>query len=269
MQEPAQHRLPPGEFNGRTAAPADAQQRSSHLNPQQQQQEQQQQQQQQLEVEQLARRSFDSGGGIPHVYSNERLHQGLALIVPFPPWFTWQLDTIHCFCFAAHSLYQSLRQVTRWLLCCAEQHPAAMERPAHGSSEALDRLGPPALAGRSLSSSEVDPAALRAGPPGAQQGGHHRRRTGSGTEDDIFSAVGGIEMDAEHRSSSYGHGVQPNPQPSAVRAALCLPQGSMLHACYVQRPSQWCCYCPMTSCLLRRMEGVREVIGMLMQWGVL
>ncbi len=39
----------------------------------------------------------------------------------------------------------------------------------------------------------------------------HRRMTSSGTEDDIFSAVGGLEIDPEHRNSSYGHGEHTHP----------------------------------------------------------
>lgn len=85
-------------------------------------------------------------------------------------------------------------------------------RPAHGSSDSLDRMGlAPGQSGRIGSGSELETLGRRAELAG-QQGHHglgqgmHRRGTGSGTEDDIFSAVGGIEMDAEHRSASYGHG---------------------------------------------------------------
>lgn len=46
----------------------------------------------------------------------------------------------------------------------------------------------------------------------------HRRITSSGTEDDIFSAVGGLEIDAEHRNSSYGHGVFPSHVNSLAKA---------------------------------------------------
>lgn len=45
------------------------------------------------------------------------------------------------------------------------------------------------------------------GDGGRPEGGGHRRGTGSGTEDDIFShVVGGLDLEAEQRSSSYGQG---------------------------------------------------------------
>jgi hypothetical protein len=48
----------------------------------------------------------------------------------------------------------------------------------------------------------------------------HRRVTGSGTEDDIFSTVGGLEIDHEHRNSSYGHGELTGPASMPMLATL-------------------------------------------------
>lgn len=46
-----------------------------------------------------------------------------------------------------------------------------------------------------------------AGDGSRPEGGGHRRGTGSGTEDDIFShVVGGLDLEAEQRSSSHGQG---------------------------------------------------------------
>ena len=181
VQEPAQHRLPPGEFNGRTAAPADAQQRLSHLNPQQQQQEQQQQQQQQLEVEQLARRSFDSGGGIPHVYSNERLHQGLALTVLFPPGSTSLVSTA---LFAVYSLYQSLRKADKVavMLCratpCRHGEASAWVQRGAGQAGTTGARGaqPEQLGGGPCCAASGPPRRAAGRPPPAQDGQRHGGR---------------------------------------------------------------------------------------------
>ena len=68
--------------------------------------------------------------------------------------------------------------------------------PGAASHEALDQLA--ASSGRMHNSQ---------GDGGRPEGGGHRRGTGSGTEDDIFShVVGGLDLEAEQRSSSYGQG---------------------------------------------------------------
>jgi len=67
--------------------------------------------------------------------------------------------------------------------------------PGAGSHEALDQLA--AGTGRMHSM----------GNGGQTEGAGHRQGTGSGTEDDIFShVVGGLDLEAEQRSSSYGQG---------------------------------------------------------------
>ena len=68
--------------------------------------------------------------------------------------------------------------------------------PGAASHEALDQLA--ASSGRMHNSQ---------GDGGRPEGGGHRRGTGSGTEDDIFShVVGGLDLEAEQRSASYGQG---------------------------------------------------------------
>ena len=52
------------------------------------------------------------------------------------------------------------------------------------------------------------------------EGGGHRRGTGSGTEDDIFShVVGGLDLEAEQRSSSYGQGKAPCQKAGVLHAS--------------------------------------------------
>jgi len=67
--------------------------------------------------------------------------------------------------------------------------------PSHKSSESLQQLSE-AMSGQASGSDIAQP----------ESSGLHRRSHGSGTEEDIFSAMGGLEIDAEHRSSSYGRG---------------------------------------------------------------
>ena len=83
--------------------------------------------------------------------------------------------------------------------CCNTEHRSGSgSRLAYSSHERLDQLA--GLSARQGSSSDMEARRPDSSPS------LHRRGTGSGTEEDIFSAVGGLEIDGEHRSSSIGQG---------------------------------------------------------------
>lgn len=177
VQEPPQHRLPMGEFSGRPPLHAEAQQQPSQMYPQQQQQ------QQPLDAEQPGRRSLDSSGGIPHVYSNERLHQGLGAIFHHIPWFTLAAQILSAVSVILRTVHDPLAQVNQAAVVLRRATPhrhgqasAWVERGARQAGGGgpcrpqLEQLGdgPWRDAGRGL---------WRAGrPPQAQDGQRHRGR---------------------------------------------------------------------------------------------
>ncbi|CAL8466783.1 g6319 [Coccomyxa elongata] len=80
-----------------------------------------------------------------------------------------------------------------------EHRSGSLSRLAYSSHERLDQLG--GLSARQGSSSDMEVRRPDSSPS------LHRRGTGSGTEEDIFSAVGGLEIDGEHRCSSVSQGL--------------------------------------------------------------